>query len=75
MLKKIGISILLLLAAIILIFFVVIALSEGVIHGKFEGRVYRENAPLQFWAAILLQITIIGMLFYMFFKIWKSKSN
>lgn len=73
MIKKIGISILLLAAAIILIFFVVIALNEGVIHGRFDGRVYKESAPLEFWAAILLQFTIIGMLFLMVFKIWKSK--
>ncbi len=73
MIKKISISILLAIMAIILTTFVVIALSEGVIHGRFDGRVYEDNAPLQFWGAILLQLTIISMLIYMLIKIWKSK--
>ncbi|HPN37574.1 MAG TPA: hypothetical protein PL041_04165 [Melioribacteraceae bacterium] len=72
MLKKISLSILLAVMAIILGVYVVIALSEGVVHGRFDGRVYIENAPLQFWGAILLQLTIISMLVYMIVKIWKS---
>jgi hypothetical protein len=73
MIKKISISILLAVMAIILSVFVVIALSEGVIHGRFDGKVYQQTAPLQYWAAILLQFTIIGMLLFMIVKIWNSK--
>jgi len=74
MIKKIFYSILLGVAAIILIIFVTIALSEGVIHSKFDGKVYVETAPLQYWGAVLLQFTIIGMLIYMIVKIWKNKN-
>jgi uncharacterized integral membrane protein len=74
MITKIFYSILLGVAAVILIIFVIIALNEGVVHGRFDGKVYVETAPLQYWGAILLQFTIIGMLIYMIVKIWKNKN-